>query len=251
MGQGRNANREGAKSNELYQLQALNRIVSAITGGGIPSPTGLATESTLLSVLAAIVASDQDIEILLVRQVSTGDVLQQITNYETGVPVVEYRDVNGVIIPSPGTVEYLDPSAILQLMLTELLTLNAGGALATEATQLLIDSNIVLGNLTLNAIDTVLDTIKIDSDTLATPVTGLGMTLGTFTNVAGNTSAGQRSISILNSGTVAASIAGLSNNLPPGVEVTWEAGGLRDTLGSLAWDATANGGTTLIISTVG
>ena len=65
MGQGRNANREGAKSNELYQLQALNRIVSAITGGGIPSPTGLATEVTLQSVLSAI-QDGQDFETKIV-----------------------------------------------------------------------------------------------------------------------------------------------------------------------------------------
>jgi hypothetical protein len=34
MGQGRNANREGARSNELYVLQALNRIENAIAGSG-------------------------------------------------------------------------------------------------------------------------------------------------------------------------------------------------------------------------
>ena len=248
MAQGNNAKREGARSYELYQLQALNRIVTAVTTG-----TGsLATESTLLSVLNAIIASDQDIEILLVRDTGNADkIVQQITNYETGVPVVSYKDVDGNPYTPTGPLEYLDPSAVLNLMLTELLTLNAGGALATEATQLLIDSNIVLGNLTLNAIDTVLDTIKIDSDTLATPVTGLGMTLFTGVNQSGTTSAGQRSISILNAGANAASVAGGVNNLLPGVEVTWEAGGLRDTLGSLTWDGTVNGGTTLIISTVG
>ena len=247
MAQGNNAKREGARSNELYQLQALNRIVTAVTTG-----TGsLATEATLLSVLNAIIASDQDIEILLVRDTGNADkIVQQITNYETGVPVISYKDVDGNPYTPTGPLEYLDPSAVMNLMLT---AIQAQGLVpqATEATQLLVDSNIVLGNLTLNAIDTVLDAIKIDSDTLATPVTGLGMTLSTITNAAGNTSAGQRSISILNSGTVAASIGGQANNLPPGVEVTWEAGGLRDTLGILTWDATVNGGTTLIISTVG
>ena len=109
------------------------------------------------------------------------------------------------------------------------------GSDGTNDQQLLTDAD---GRLQVDLIDT-------------TPVTGLGMTVGTFTNVSGNTSAGQRSISILNSGTVAASVGGQIDNLPPGVEVTWEAGGLRDTLGILTWDATANGGTTLIISTVG
>ena len=102
----------------------------------------------------------------------------------------------------------------------------AGGA--TEATQLLVDTS---------------------TSTLATPVTGLGMTLGIFSGSTGITSAGKRSISILNSGANTATVGGgTPNNLPPGVEVTWEAGGLRDTLGVLTWDAT---GTTLIISTVG
>jgi hypothetical protein len=232
MAQGNNAKREGARSNELYQLQALNRIVTAV------GP--LATEATLLSVLNAIIASDQDVEILLVRDTVTLEVFQQITNYETGVPVIEYKDVNGTVIPQPlpNPIEYLDPSAIMNLILTELLdqglSLDAiqtsTGLSATEVTQLSVDTS---------------------ASTLATPLTGLGMTVTTITNAAGNTSAGQRSISILNSGTVAASVAGQANNLPPGVEVTWEAGGIRDTLGILTWDATVNGGTTLIISTVG
>lgn len=90
--------------------------IAAVSG---PSG-GLATESTLISVLNAIVASDQDIEILLVRD--TGDsnkVLQQITNYETGTPVVIYKDVNGATVTPVGPLEYLDPSAVLQLILAD------------------------------------------------------------------------------------------------------------------------------------
>jgi hypothetical protein len=122
MAQGRNANREGARSNELYQLQALNRIVTAVTTG----TNSLATESTLLSVLQAIIASDQDIEILLVRDTGNADkVVQQITNYETGVPVVSYKDVDGNPYTPTGPLEYLDPSAVMNLMLTELIAINA------------------------------------------------------------------------------------------------------------------------------
>lgn len=251
MAQGNNTKREGARSNELYQLQALNRIVTAV------GP--LATEATLLSVLNAIIASDQDIEILLVRDTVTLEVFQQITNYETGVPVIEYKDVNGTVIPQPlpNPIEYLDPSAIMNLILTELL--DQGLSLDSIQTNTLNTVNgLTAANVSLNNIDNelidqgnTLDTIDIDTSTLATPVTGLGMTVTTITNASGTTSAGRRSISILNSGTVAASVAGQSNNLPPGVEVTWEAGGIRDTLGTLVWDATVNGGTTLIISTVG
>ena len=109
----------------------LTNILSAITSGA----GGGATEATQLSVLNAIVASDQDIEILLVRDTGNGDVvLQQITDYQTGVPVITYKDVNGNVVVPVGPLEYLDPSAVLNLMLTELLTLNAGGQLLTEAT---------------------------------------------------------------------------------------------------------------------
>jgi len=92
---------------ELEDLVAL--------GGG---PAG-ATEATLLSVLNAIVASDQDIEILLVRDTVTLIVYQQITNYETGVPVVTYKDVNGNPFVPVNLMEYLDPSAVLNLILSD------------------------------------------------------------------------------------------------------------------------------------
>ena len=114
---GRNGKKGGNPSYELYVLQVLNKI--AASTGAIPA--GLATEATLLSVLNAIIASDQDIEILLVRDTGNADqVVQQITNYETGTPVVTYKDVNGAAYVPVGPLEYLDPSAVLNLILTEL-----------------------------------------------------------------------------------------------------------------------------------
>ena len=54
--------------------------------------TLMSVDATLISVLNAIVASDQDIEILLVRDTGNNDeVVQQITNYETGIPVVDIQ----------------------------------------------------------------------------------------------------------------------------------------------------------------
>tara|TARA_R110000868_G_scaffold411300_1_gene702918 strand:+ start:1769 stop:2545 length:777 start_codon:yes stop_codon:yes gene_type:complete len=149
-GGGNSGNKRSNHNFEHRELQILGEQLTALAG--------LATEGTLISVLNAIVASDQDIEILLVRVIATGEVLQQITNYETGVPVVEYKDVNGVVIPSPGPVEYLDPSAVLNLMLTEMLAqglsldaiVTSTGLSATEVTAALINSNTVLGNITLN-----------------------------------------------------------------------------------------------------
>jgi hypothetical protein len=128
---------------ELKNVRALGELLGSVKRQG---STPLATEATLISVLNAIVASDQDIEILLVRDTGNADqVVQQITNYETGIPVVSYQDVDGNPYVPVGPLEYLDPSAVLNLMLTELIAINAntagGGSGATEATQLLVEAN--------------------------------------------------------------------------------------------------------------
>jgi hypothetical protein len=115
-------------------LSELEDLVAA-SGG----PAG-ATEATLLSVLNAIVASDQDIEILLVRDTGDSDkVLQQITNYETGTPVVIYKDVNGNVVVPVGPLEYLDPSAVLQLILADTT------ALATPSTSVATTLDVITG----------------------------------------------------------------------------------------------------------
>ncbi|MHA2061898.1 MAG: hypothetical protein ACW963_06380, partial [Candidatus Sifarchaeia archaeon] len=107
----------GKKTNFPFQFNNLRLLgeISSILAAAIPPPgAGLATEATLISVLNAIVASDQDVEILLVRDTGNNDeVVQQITNYETGVPVVTYKDVNGADYIPVGPLEYLDPSAVL------------------------------------------------------------------------------------------------------------------------------------------
>jgi hypothetical protein len=161
-----------------------NRLLveSAGVGGG-----ALATEGTLISVLNAIIADTGN----------SDEVVQQITNYETGTPVVSYKDVNGAVYVPVGPLEYLDPSAVLNLMLTEMLdqglvldaikidTANLDVGLstrATEATLLLVknvldtlktDTALMVTDLAaievlLAAIDTVLDTIKVDTGTIAT-----------------------------------------------------------------------------------
>ena len=147
---------------ELRNLQLLGQIAAAI-----PSPpAGLATEGTLISVLNAIVASDQDIEVLLVRDQAPGNgdpVLKQVTNYQTGVPVITYENVDGttyVPTPNPPNYVYLDPSAVLNLMLAELLAqgisldsiVTSTGLSATEVTQLLVDANLTLLNTKLNTL---------------------------------------------------------------------------------------------------
>jgi hypothetical protein len=65
------------------------------------------------------------------------------------------------------------------------------------------------------------------------------------TSSAGTVATGSRSVSVFNSGT--ASGTWLGGSLPSGVQLTYEAGGQSDTLGSFAYSAT---GTTFIITTV-
>ncbi len=147
MAQGNNAKREGARSNELYQLQTLNRIKDAITGAGmLPSPTGLATEATALNILSAIAANNQDFEILLVRDTGNGDqIVQQITDWTSGVPVVSYKDVNGLPYVPVGPLEYLDSSAVLNLMLAELISITENTA--EDATVLVSSSTTGAGTI--------------------------------------------------------------------------------------------------------
>ena len=130
----------------------------------------LGTESTLISVLNAIVASDQDIEILLVRDTGDNDVvLQQITNYETGTPVVIYKDVNGNVVTPVGPLEYLDPSAVLNLMLTEAidqgLTLDSIEVTTANTLIELLDQGLSLDGL--NSLITTLNSTVATEITLA------------------------------------------------------------------------------------
>ena len=80
------------------------------------------------------------------------------------------------------TVQYYEPGSIVPdptdySTCTITYITGGGGAAggATEATQLSVDSNIVLGNLTLNEIDTVLDTIKTDTAYLLGIASVLGL----------------------------------------------------------------------------
>ena len=151
-GIGRNIKKGGNPSYELYELKALNRIFAAVVGGGgIPSPTGLATETTASAILAAVsaIGPSQDIEILLVRDTGNGDkVVQQIVDYTTGSPVISYLDVNGASYSPIGVLEYLDTSAVMNLILTELVGINIDQA--TVAMQGAMQAELVnmLGKLT-------------------------------------------------------------------------------------------------------
>jgi len=107
---------------QLWTVMELEKLVTSLS----PGLAGLATESTLLNILNNMIAS-QDVEILLVRDTGNADkVVQQIREYDqgTGLWTTRYEDVNGNPYVPVGTLEYLDPSAVLNLVLSELVSLN-------------------------------------------------------------------------------------------------------------------------------
>jgi hypothetical protein len=136
-------------THELRRIKnKLSELITTIGGGG-GLPAGLATEtkqddqitelsnanSTLTSILNNIVAS-QDVEIILVRDTGNGDIIvQQIREYDqgTGLWTTRYEDVNGANYVPVGPLEYIDASAVLNLVLAELIALNATD-FATETT---------------------------------------------------------------------------------------------------------------------
>jgi hypothetical protein len=130
---GLNRNTPLSALNEIIKrLQALNSLSS----GSPTLPPGASTLSeqqvqttelnsmngTLTSLLNNLVAS-QDVEILLVRDTGDSDVVvQQIREYDqgTGLWTTRYEKVDGSAHTVIGPLVYLDPSAILNLILTEL-----------------------------------------------------------------------------------------------------------------------------------
>lgn len=116
------SNQPGWTLNLAGVIQAVTDICGWITTATGPT-TGLATEATALNILNAIVASGQDVEVLLVRDTGDSDkVLQQITDYITSTTI--YKDVNGNVVVPVGPLEYLDPSAVLNLILTQNTSIN-------------------------------------------------------------------------------------------------------------------------------
>tara|TARA_R110001606_G_scaffold310783_1_gene457767 strand:- start:903 stop:1460 length:558 start_codon:yes stop_codon:yes gene_type:complete len=167
------------------------------------------------------------------------------------------------------------PQTKQELLLADIYSaiINGGGGvpLATEATLLLVDSNIVLGNLTLNEIDTVLDTIKTDTAAMVVEQLAQGLSLDSIvtettlqTNEllainaqltptlrvpllqrlglpaavdSGSIAAGKRSVSFLNAGSLDITIT--TGTLKPGEAITFNADGQGDTLGSIPYSLPA------------
>lgn len=179
--------------------------MTSVAPGGAAGPS--ATEATLNAVLTAI-QNHQDFEIKLVRDTGNGDkvVCERATYDEgTGTYSYSYVDVGGAAYVVVGPLEYLDPDATLNLLLTELTTLNAKD-FATETTLGSLNTKFVAQNRTAGA--------------------------QRFTTLSGGTAGGERSIAFFNAhASVNATVAGMV--LKPGESISFDAGGEGDTLSSI------------------
>lgn len=239
------ANQPGWTADFAGLNQAINDIcvwMTQASGGGVP----LATEATLQGVLQAI-QNHQDFEMKLVRDTGNGDkVVCELAEYNetTDTYSYSYVDVGGAAYVPTGPLVYLDPSAVLNLVVAELQTLNAVD-FATEATLSALSAYLQAYDF---ATETTLVSVQSDTSTLATPVTGLAVNGPLKATGVGTVTAGKRRVSIMNTGAAAADVNGGTNNLAPGESVTWSAEGLRDTLVAISYDGT---GTELTIISVG
>jgi len=184
-----NITRQKETTTEVKKLRTdITTLIAAIVAGAVGNAT-LAeqvlqtTELTninanTLSLLNNLVAS-QDVEILLVRDTGAADVVvQQIREYDqgTGVWTTRYEDVSGTPYVPVGPLEYLDPSAVLNLMLVELQNILA--QLDVDLSTRASEATLLATNVLLTTIDIVLDNIKLDTanldvalSTVATEVT--------------------------------------------------------------------------------
>lgn len=187
--------------NSQEELYRSSRRIEDLLGGGVMAGGGvlatestqqtLATESTLNSLLNQTIAT-QDIEILLVRDTGASDVVvQQIREYSqgTGLWTTSYENVSGNAYTPIGALEYLDPSAVLNLLLAE--TLGQGVDIDSQVTilnstlaklsadpstaTLQTSSNVVLSNILGEVTSIDAATTKVDTDDVTvTNVAGAG-----------------------------------------------------------------------------
>lgn len=251
-----NIKSEGNKGHNFpYQskvLQGLQQISDNTSGGG-----GSATEATLISLLAATVAG-QDMEILLVRDIGNANqVVQQIREYDetTLTWSTSYQNVLGAVYVPVGPLVYLDPSAVLNLLLSELmlkadvtetqpisaasLPLPAGAA--TSILQTNLNSTItslsanVATELTLGAVNT-----KLVSLVRVPKIIRTSGPAGTITPAVFD-------FSVANIGAAAGSILGGVNNILAGETLNFSAGAMNNyyAANSIAYNGT---GTELLIT---
>jgi hypothetical protein len=266
---------------ELSVLQLLEAISVAIPASSC-CPTA-ATESTLLSVLAAIQAGQEYEQNLVIDQGGVGcpgncPTYLQIRIWDTVnhvfLPPIYYDAAGNLVVPV-GPLELVNPQFVLNNILAQVTAINADldvtlSTRASEATLLITNTalgviNTSLSGLatqaTLLTVKTVLDNIKLDTANLdvALSTRATESTLSTLdgrfvptvktpgffrTSVAGTVAAGTRSVSVYNAGLVNG--LWLGSVIKPGEQFSFEAGAQGDTLGAFAYDGT---GTDLVITT--
>lgn len=195
-----NTKTEGNKGNNFPWQWSMLQTLGNISDSVAP-PSGLATEATAIAILNATVAT-QDIEILLVRDTVTDIVYKQVVTYTSGVPVVTYEAVDGTPFVPVNPMEYLDPSAVLNLMLVE--SIDQG---------------------------TTLDSIN----GRFTPVVRTPGMLRVTSAGAATVTAGKQSVSFLNYGLTDATLLG--QTLLSGEKLSWSVEDQKDTLGAFAYNA--------------
>ena len=192
-------------------LLDINGWVALCAGGGggvTPLPTGASTEAKQDAIIAEMMKL-VDFEISCVVDSVTGVVY--LMNVEkditTGVITVTYIDAQGnvVVPPTPGNLVICDASAAMALQLAELVALNAGGPLLTEATFVAED---FATEVTLASVDTEVKTLT--ASKTPTKVVSAGITVIPI---------GATEVSIFNNGAGAATSNG--GTIPAGVEETY------------------------------
>jgi len=119
---------------------AINVVTQGAGGGEIPA--GIATETTLQAVLTAL-NQQQDFEPKLIIDQGNGDqVACQIIEFDEQTVTYNYiyKDVNGNPYVPVGPIKYINPEALLSLIQTELVALNAKD-FATETTLAAIEAH--------------------------------------------------------------------------------------------------------------
>lgn len=184
--------------------------------------------SALLGSLLSAIKAHQEMEIILVRDTGNSDVIvAQINEYdeETDTWSTSYQNPDGTAYTITGPLEYMDASAVLNLILTELLDQGTG-----------IDSLV-----------TDIAAMLSDTDILSTPEGNVAKSILRVTTPGlGNITAGKRRVTFYNASKPDVNVDG--QVLKRGEVVTFVADGIRDTLPAFTYDALTG---ELLITTVG
>jgi len=220
---------------QYKMLLGLDKIVATI------KTDGKDYESDLVSITCAGPVPPAGTVLRLEVRVfdTTTGAFTSISYYEPGSIVADPADYSGC------TITYLEAGDATEATLQAILTKN--GEIETTADAILAMNTDIEAN-----------TAGILADTAAIEISNAAIEANTDTVVvtpalsnvitAGTVAAGSRSVSISNIGTEIGTVLGA--DVPVGVTMTFDAGGLNNTLGAIAYDPTTPGtGTRFLIAT--